>query len=374
MIIAVVVPILALAVICVLDRHGVPVVLVLVALVWGVVSTELAKPLNEDWVTRFGLTSLVVLGAPIIEEICKSLALPWLSLSRRCTWFVDGALLGLASGTGFAIRENLIYLDRAPDGTDLSLALARVTSTNLMHAGCTAIVGAGVAVTIGLPIVRRMVVGLGALLVAMSLHSSFNRLTDSNDTVVALTVLGLVTFGIAAVIVAMGVPVSRRWAESAMAARGEAAGERAIMGRSGDVADLLDRFEARFGGAAAEKLERLIVVQRRIGVLSHASTRSSADGARDPQLVALHDEADSLRRSIGLFPMGWLRSHLPTESRSGLWAALDTATGDATEESTAVGATSDPGGAPTGLWAALADRDDGLSAPGGTSSPVPDDA
>lgn len=111
--------------------------LMFVALVWGVLDTYLVIHINDRWALAFGISSLIVLGAPIAEEITKALILPFLSLSRRVSWFVDGAVLGAAAGTGFAIRENWLYLERVEEGAALSLALARVTSTNLMHAGYT---------------------------------------------------------------------------------------------------------------------------------------------------------------------------------------------------------------------------------------------
>jgi RsiW-degrading membrane proteinase PrsW (M82 family) len=344
--IAIIVPLVVLGAAVMLDRQRKQLALVVLALCWGVACTKIAGPLNGRWQDAYGFASLAVVGAPIIEELAKAAALPVLAASRRCSWFVDGAILGLASGTGFAIRENMVYLQQAPPGTDVALALARVTSTNLMHAGCTAIVGAGIAVSIGLPRWRRALIGVACLATAMSLHSTFNRLAQRTGTAAVLTVLGIAVFAVAAGIVALGSPLSRRWAASAMAARGHSAGERAMMGSSANVADLLDAFEARFGAAAAGLLDELITLQRRIGVLTHVTSRQTGLDQSTGPMDALLAEADLLRRRIGLIAMGWLRSHLPTDGGGGMWAALAEAAPASTGPSVA-----------TGLWATLADRE-----------------
>lgn len=346
LVIATLVPLAVLVGAVRLDRQGVQSALVVAALCWGAGCTLLAAPLNERWLQSYGTASLAVLGAPIIEEALKAALLPVLTASRRCTWFVDGAIFGLASGTGFAIRENLLYLQQAPAGTDVALAVARVTSTNLMHAGCTALVGAAIAVSMGQPWWRRILIGAAGLAISTALHSLFNRLARRTGTATVLTVLGIAVFAAAAALVALGSPLSRRWAASAMAARGHNTAERAMMGSAGDVADLLDQFEARFGRDAAGQLEQLIAVQRRIGVLTHASSRRVPGDPATTALDELVAEADRLRRRIGLVAMGWLRSHLPTEGAGGMWATL-------AEAAPAPAAPSTAGG----LWAALADRE-----------------
>jgi hypothetical protein len=58
-----------------------------VALVWGVLDTYLVIHINDRWALAFGISSLIVLGAPIAEEITKALILPFLSLSRPVRLF-----------------------------------------------------------------------------------------------------------------------------------------------------------------------------------------------------------------------------------------------------------------------------------------------
>jgi RsiW-degrading membrane proteinase PrsW (M82 family) len=345
--VATVVPIVALVAVAQLDRQkGRDLVLVAAALVWGLVATWLVAPLNARWDGAFGRESLITLGAPILEELIKASVLVVLVRSRRCSWFVDGALYGLAAGTGFAIRENWLYIASAADDAGLGVAIARVSSTNLMHAGCTAIIGVALAASRRRSIPVHIAIGLGAWIVAVVLHAGFNRATTSAGSALVVTLIGLVTFAVAAGVAAIGMPVSTRWARAEMTARGLAAGERAVLGQRAEVDDLLDGFEARFGAQASAAAEEFVAVQRRIGVVAQDARASGENSSAAVELARLEAQADEIRRRIGVFPMTWLRSHLPTDGATGLWASLDTA------EAPPVG---EPRAAPSGLWARLDD-------------------
>ena len=58
----------------------------------------------QNWLDMW----LPILIAPVVEEVLKSLAL--LFLSRRMTYFVDGAIYGFAAGIAFSILENVLIL------------------------------------------------------------------------------------------------------------------------------------------------------------------------------------------------------------------------------------------------------------------------
>ena len=341
---ATLVPLALLAVVVALGRNARRLTpLVVLSLLWGFASTYIVIYANDWWAATYGLSSLIVLGAPIFEEISKSFALPFLSLSHRCQWFVDGAVLGLAAGTGFAIRENWLYLERVGENEGVALALARVSSTNLMHAGCTAIVGAAIVVTSGRAWYTRLGVGLGGLLVAITLHSSFNRLTEAEGmSALVITLTGVMVFAIAAGIVALGIPLSSRWVRQDLQSHGANASEQAALGGGSSVAELLDHFEARYGSDAAEKAEKLVALQREIAI------GRKAGRADESEIAGLEEKAAELRRGIGLFAMMWLRSHLPVDTATvGMWADLSHSVDD--------GPTQLDDAAPTasGLWARL---------------------
>ena len=337
---ATVVPLIALAGLLLLGRSGRRLwVMTLIAVAWGIAATYVVIQVNDRWVEAFGLTSLIVLGAPIAEEITKAFVLPFLSLSRRAVWFVDGAVLGAAAGTGFAIRENWLYLERVGSDETLSLAIARVTSTNLMHAGCTAIVGAAIVLSYSRGWRARIALPLGALAIAITLHSIFNRLTVNEDaSTLLVTVVGIGVFAIAVGIVFLGFPISARWVRQDLANQGATTSEQVALS-GGSVADVLDAFESRYGPDAARLAEQLVQAQRALAIAQHSGRSSAAE------ISSLQNTTDSIRRNIGMFQMMWLRSHLPVDASAlGLWTLID--------DSTLV--THDPKKpTPSGMWARL---------------------
>ncbi|MEI7593660.1 MAG: PrsW family glutamic-type intramembrane protease [Actinomycetes bacterium] len=315
-----------------------------IALVWGFASTAIVLPINNSLAKSYGMLALVALLAPIVEEICKAGALPVLTTEKRAAWFVDGAVTGFAAGVGFAIRENWLYLSTSTDG--VRLAIARVTSTNLMHASTTALVGATLAATATQRwYVRITIVPIG-LMIAIGLHSLFNRSTQYSSSAAIVTVIGVAVFAVAVSVILLGGPMSLRWARAAMAEQGLSAGEQSVLGHHGDVDDLLDQLEARFGPKTTEQVEAFIAVEKKIGILSRPTGHgANAHIPQSPELDALQAEANRLRRSIGIVPMTWLRTNVPTDSaKMGVWTNADT-----TANSDVEPATAEPF-SPGGLW------------------------
>ncbi|NDJ13903.1 MAG: PrsW family intramembrane metalloprotease [Acidobacteriia bacterium] len=114
---------------------------------------------SPDWYGRF--------GAPWLEEAVKVASLAFLIRPERVAFMVDAAICGFAAGAGFALLENLAYLEMLPGG-GVPLFVLRGFGTAVMHGGATAIVG---VIAIAL---RRMgrwrAMGLG-LLVAIAIHT-----------------------------------------------------------------------------------------------------------------------------------------------------------------------------------------------------------
>lgn len=339
-VIATLVPLGALAAVARIGRTRGIVIAFLVASIaagasatWWLVDPEMA------WLETYGQYSLIVVGAPILEELGKAAILPLLLITRRLRWYVDGVIVGLAAGTGFAIRENYVYLAQSP-GTAVEYAVARVTSTNLMHAACTAVIGAALATP---ALRRRGRVALTlpvALLLAMALHSVFNRLTFQSSAAVTTTLVGVAVFAAAGALVWLGEPLSRRWARADMVRSGLAPGEAEVLGRRREVDGLLAEMLHRFGPTATDAAHDFIGVQKQIGILTQPGA------AADSQKIdALREQANDARRRVGTFAMLWLRSRLPVDDAlTGLWAAARHAT---------TPAVSGVGAAPGGLWGTL---------------------
>jgi RsiW-degrading membrane proteinase PrsW (M82 family) len=130
------------------------------------------------------------LGAPLVEELVKSVFWIILIATARVVFMVDSAICGFAVGAGFALVENVFYM-QVLAGRELGVWLLRGFGTAVMHGGVAAI-GAFGSVYLyesrqwrG---ARQFAPGLAA---AVLLHSLFNRGVLSPAASTAATVLGL---------------------------------------------------------------------------------------------------------------------------------------------------------------------------------------
>lgn len=111
--------------------------------------------------------------APVSEEILKILFVVYLIQSKKIGFMVDAAILGFALGAGFAIIENLYYMNILTDAGLLTW-FVRGFGTAIMHGGTTAI-----AAIISKDLYDRKewpsaVIFLPGLLVAIIIHALFN--------------------------------------------------------------------------------------------------------------------------------------------------------------------------------------------------------
>jgi hypothetical protein len=113
--------------------------------------------------------------APPAEELLKALVIVALIRSSRVGFLVDGAIYGFAVGSGFALLENLHYLQIA-QSAGLATWIVRGFGTAIMHGGTTALFTLA-ALTV---LARRPGAGIAAylpgLLLALLMHGAFNRL------------------------------------------------------------------------------------------------------------------------------------------------------------------------------------------------------
>ena len=129
-------------------------------------------------------------GAPVVEELAKGAFWIFLIATARVAFMVDSAICGFAIGAGFALVENVFYLE-ALHGRSFGLWLLRGFGTAVMHGGVAAI-GAFVSVYLSESRqwrgVRQFAPGLVA---AMMLHSVFNQGVLSPAGSTLATVVGL---------------------------------------------------------------------------------------------------------------------------------------------------------------------------------------
>ena len=119
-------------------------------------------------------------GAPVVEELLKALVIVWLIHANRIGFLVDAAIFGFAVGTGFALVENVYFLEVARDA-GIGTWIVRGFGTAIMHGGATAIFAVmGTAMLEAAPgnelRLRELLPGLG---IAIVLHSAYNHLLTS---------------------------------------------------------------------------------------------------------------------------------------------------------------------------------------------------
>jgi RsiW-degrading membrane proteinase PrsW (M82 family) len=129
-------------------------------------------------------------GAPVVEELAKAAFWVFLIATARVAFMVDSAICGFAIGAGFALVENVSYL-QALSGRGSGVWLMRGFGTAVMHGGVAAI---GAVISVYLSESRQW---RGArqfapgLFLAIMLHSLFNLGVLSPAGSTAATVAGL---------------------------------------------------------------------------------------------------------------------------------------------------------------------------------------
>jgi hypothetical protein len=116
--------------------------------------------------------------SPVIEETLKASVLIYLFSRNHVGFMVDAAIAGFAVGTGFALIENIYFLQAFPHA-NMGVWMIRGFGTALMHGGTTAIFG-----VLAQSLTERhqrfqWFWYLPGLLGAIILHSAFNHLDSA---------------------------------------------------------------------------------------------------------------------------------------------------------------------------------------------------
>ena len=168
---------------------------VLSAIALGCGAAILSYPINLaglEWL-GIGFTPFTRYVAPFVEEALKALIIIMLIRRNRIGFLVDASIFGFAVGAGFAIFENLFYLQTLPD-TRLGTWIVRGFGTAIMHGGATAIFAIVSHTLAGQKMTRGRAIFLPGFAVALILHSVFNHFffTPIVNTLVVLASLPIV--------------------------------------------------------------------------------------------------------------------------------------------------------------------------------------
>jgi RsiW-degrading membrane proteinase PrsW (M82 family) len=305
--------------------------LILLALAWGAFSTELSYLVSHPMRLVLGMPFVATHTAPFVEEIFKSLVLLYLVRRADTTFFVDGAVYGFASGIGFSIAENMLYLSRVDMDTGLIVGTMRAFVSSVMHGSTTAFVGMAVA---GFPLGRvnhpllAWVVGLA---VAIAAHTAYNNIAFHNFAFgqTGLLVLAGVTF--TAVLLVAGAILwglrreRNRLRKSLGMNAGVSKGEAMLVQRVDDLDDLLAPVEARFGEIKREQVASVLLLGAQLAMKQDLIRKTKDPELRAELAVQIPEMKQGLKRlrhEVGMYVMSYVRSIMPKTTWS-LWAHLE---------------------------------------------------
>jgi protease PrsW len=257
--------------------------------------------------------------APLTEEAVKALPVVVLIATHRIVFPVEGAVLGFAVGTGFALVENLLYLRAMPDAP-LILWVVRGCGTAMLQGATTAIFAlATKALADALP--RWRLPGtMGSWLAVAVIHSAFNHrlLPPVAQALLVLIVLPLVVVWV----FGRSEAATREWVGAGLdldlvlidlvTSEGFAATR---FGR------YLEELRARLPGPVVADMFCLLRIELELSVQAKAlllARDAGLDVPIDDDLDAALAERESLKRSIGKTGLLALEP-LQVSTRRDLW-------------------------------------------------------
>jgi RsiW-degrading membrane proteinase PrsW (M82 family) len=257
--------------------------------------------------------------APVVEETLKAAYIVYLLARNRVGFVVDAGILGFAVGTGFAVLENIYYL-QDPTATVWTW-IVRGFGTAVMHGGATAILAMVARVNNQSDAFRPHLL-LAGLAVAVVLHSLYNHFIL--QPLLATALIMLVFPYTAITIVQWSERETRSWLGSGFDADQELL--RAV--RSGQVSQTpvgkyVGTLRRRFAPEVIVDMMCLLRLRAELGIrakglLMMREAGFDAAGAADPAVRHTFEEVRYLEKNIGTTGMLALHPFIHTSTRD-LW-------------------------------------------------------
>jgi protease PrsW len=188
----------------------VPTSMFLRALGAGALAAVAAALLHGALLGMFGLQTrtLTHYVAPVTEETLKMLFVLWALYRKKIGFLVDAAIIGFAIGAGFAVVENIEYLQDLQDPR-IWIWIVRGFGTAILHALTTAIVAIGTKAILDRRRNRPWLAVVPPWIVAVLLHAAFNHALVS--PVLAAAILMLVLPLVVLVVFTLSERQTREW-------------------------------------------------------------------------------------------------------------------------------------------------------------------
>ncbi len=289
-----------------------------VVLGWGAAAYLVAAQINP-YLIESGTASyemVIRVYGPIIEELLKSFILIYLIRRADFNYVVDGALYGFGAGIGFAIIENYEYVMGHPDQA-IIVAIARVFSTNLVHATGSGVIGTALAYWRGNPGARgRQVILLGYIF-AMMMHVIFNTMVNTGIALMIAILYGGLGVFLIWRIIQSGMNVQKQWVSETLGAEDKVTGnETKIVSNIDKLEEALAPIRKHFGKEKAEMVKRFLQIQGEIGIKRKLLEATPSESKKQEMLSIIQDlgkEMDVLRKKVGHYCMLEVRTVYMTQ-------------------------------------------------------------
>lgn len=254
---------------------------------------------------------VIRLYAPIVEEILKSLIIIYLVSRADFNYIVDGAIYGFGVGIGFAMVENIEYIMNN-SAAALVVALARVFSTNLVHATGSGLIGTALAYRRGDKTLWRVslfiLLGYG---LAIFFHALFNTMVNAGTFIAVAIGYGVLGVGLIRYLILQGLKKQKEWVSETLGEADRITKEETKVIRYIETVDkALAPIEQRFGKEKANLVRTLIYKQAEMGIKKKLIETDTSTGRKveiQKIIDELREDMDSLRKQIGTYCMMMVR-------------------------------------------------------------------
>jgi RsiW-degrading membrane proteinase PrsW (M82 family) len=299
---------------------------VIVSMIWGVIAYIIASRINPLLINE-GLAdrALVVrVIGPILEELLKSLILIYLVQRADFNYVVDGAIYGFAAGIGFAVVENFEYVLGRPN-IAIALAVARVFSTNLIHAAASGVIGVALSARRAESGAKGIIFLTGGYIVSIIFHMMFNTMVSAGAILAFAVVFGAVGVGVIYLAIRRGLSIQKEWfGEKLNELNRVTKNEVRALNRIEELNKLLGPLALQFGEAKADKVRTLLSRQAEIGIKTKLLDTTVNKDKREEMHRIIEDlraEMETLRAGIGPYCMLFVRQVYLAQDMN-LWGTI----------------------------------------------------
>jgi RsiW-degrading membrane proteinase PrsW (M82 family) len=280
---------------------------------WGVVAYMLAAQINPAMISSGFASRIMVIrvAGPIVEEFLKAAILIYLVQRADFNYVVDGALYGFGAGIGFAMIENYEYV-LGHSSTALIVAVARVFSTNLVHATGSGVIGTALAYRRGNVSWRGWGVILFGYAFSMGMHMLFNTMVNTGIALFIAIAYGFMGVVIIWQVVKRGMNVQKEWVSEKLGMGDRVTNsEMKVVRNIDDLDEVLEPLKKEFGESKVKIVKEIISKQAEIGIKRKLMDTTPSESKKQEMLQIIQDlgkEMDVLRRQAGPYCMMFVRT------------------------------------------------------------------